>query len=165
MEQSVDWFESPIGPLKIVWTGDALCGLHFADAASPCSGVRAPEAIRQALVDYFNGDLTAIDSIPILMRGTPFQNKVWAALREIPPGTTISYGELAHRIGQPSASRAVGLANGSNPIAIVVPCHRVIGASGKLTGYGGGLDRKRWLLAHERGATPLALASTSPARE
>ena len=109
-----------------------------------------PAGLTAALDAYFRGELTAIDSLAVAMNGTPFQRTVWAALREIPCGTTISYGELARRIGKPAAVRAVGLANGSNPIGVVVPCHRVIGANGSLTGYGGGLDRKRWLLAHER---------------
>jgi methylated-DNA-[protein]-cysteine S-methyltransferase len=94
---------------------------------------------------YFAGDLTQFD-VPIRLDGTDFQRRVWSKLREIPYGETISYGELARRVGNPNASRAVGLANGRNPIAVVVPCHRVIGASGQLTGYGGGLDRKSWLL-------------------
>ncbi len=109
----------------------------------------APAAIRRALRDYFAGDLTATDTIPVAMHGTPFQRDVWAGLRTIRAGTTLSYGALARQLGRPKAVRAVGLANGANPVAIVVPCHRVIGADGSLTGYGGGLDRKRWLLAHE----------------
>jgi len=108
-----------------------------------------PSAIRHALEAYFAGDLKAIDGLPTETNGTAFQRKVWATLRAIPAGQTLSYGQLAERIGQPKAMRAVGLANGANPIAIVVPCHRVIGANATLTGYGGGLPRKRWLLAHE----------------
>ncbi|MDX1983869.1 MAG: methylated-DNA--[protein]-cysteine S-methyltransferase, partial [Bryobacteraceae bacterium] len=108
------------------------------------------EVIRQ-LDAYFKGALHDFD-VPLAPLGTPFQRNVWSALREIPYGRTISYGELARRIGNPSASRAVGLANGSNPIAIIVPCHRVIGANGKLTGFGGGLDVKRKLLDLERQA-------------
>lgn len=102
-----------------------------------------------ALAAYMRGDLLAIDELPVAAVGTEFQLRVWRALRTIPAGTTLSYGELAKRLGQPGASRAVGLANGANPIAVVVPCHRVIGASGKLTGYGGGLPVKEWLLRHE----------------
>jgi len=118
---------------------------------------------RRALLAYFEGALDAIDSLPTETNGTPFQRAVWKALRAIQSGRPISYGQLAARIGRPSAIRAVGLANGSNPIAIVVPCHRVIGADLSLTGYGGGLDRKRWLLVHEgadillRGQKELAL--------
>lgn len=106
-------------------------------------------AARQALRAYFNGDITAIDRVPTATGGTDFQRTVWAALRRIPAGQTISYGTLAARIGRPKAVRAVGLANGANPISIVVPCHRVIGANASLTGYGGGIERKRWLLDHE----------------
>lgn len=116
----------------------------------------APTALRKALVAYFAGDLHAIDDLPTAAAGSPFQQEVWQALRAIPCGETISYATLARRIGRPGAVRAVGLANGANPIGIVVPCHRVIGADGSLTGYGGGLHRKRWLLAHEGwpGAAP-----------
>jgi methylated-DNA-[protein]-cysteine S-methyltransferase len=114
-----------------------------------------PTAVVHALEAYFNGDLVGLNSLPTATNGTDFQRTVWAALRHIVPGETISYGRLAARIGQPTAVRAVGLANGANPIAIVVPCHRVIGANGALTGFGGGIDRKRWLLAHERASSPL----------
>ncbi len=109
-----------------------------------------PHGLTGAVADYFAGDLHAIDALPVKTAGTTFQQEIWRALREIPCGTTISYGELARRIGRPQAVRAVGLANGSNPIGVVVPCHRVIGANGSLTGYGGGIERKRWLLDHER---------------
>ncbi len=105
-----------------------------------------------AIAAYFEGDINAIDSLPTATEGTPFQKRVWQALCEIPAGHTVSYGELAKHIGKAAAVRAVGLANGANPIGIVVPCHRVIGADGSLTGYGGGLDRKRWLLQHEKRA-------------
>ncbi|MHB8384552.1 MAG: methylated-DNA--[protein]-cysteine S-methyltransferase [Candidatus Binataceae bacterium] len=110
---------------------------------------RSPSSPRRSLEAYFSGEITAIDKLGVETAGTPFQREVWAALRMIPAGMTISYGELAAGIGRPKAVRAVGLANGSNPVAIVVPCHRVIGTDGSLTGYGGGLERKRWLLAHE----------------
>jgi methylated-DNA-[protein]-cysteine S-methyltransferase len=109
-----------------------------------------PSAAHGALAAYFDGDFDAIAGLPTGIGGTEFQRTVWNALRRIPAGHTISYGTLAAWIGRPTASRAVGLANGANPIAIVVPCHRVIGADASLTGYGGGLDRKRWLLDHER---------------
>ncbi len=108
-----------------------------------------------ALRAYFAGDLKAIDGLPVETAGTPFQRTVWQALRAIPCGQTISYAELARRIGTPAAVRAVGLANGANPVSIVVPCHRVVGANGSLTGYGGGLERKRWLLSHEGARTNL----------
>jgi methylated-DNA-[protein]-cysteine S-methyltransferase len=110
---------------------------------------------RRALEAYFEGELGAIAETPVAANGTEFQAEVWAALRLIPAGSTLSYGALAARLGRPKAMRAVGLANGANPIAIFVPCHRVIGADASLTGYGGGLNRKRWLLAHESGALPL----------
>jgi methylated-DNA-[protein]-cysteine S-methyltransferase len=113
---------------------------------------RPAPALRQVLAAYFAGDLTAIDAVPVTTAGTAFQREVWAALRQIRPATTLSYGALAERLGRPKSVRAVGLANGANPIAIVVPCHRVIGADGSLTGYGGGIERKKWLLTHE-GAT------------
>jgi methylated-DNA-[protein]-cysteine S-methyltransferase len=115
-----------------------------------------PSAARAALAAYFAGDLTALDELEVETAGTPFQRAVWAALRRIPVGHTLSYGALAAQIGKPSAVRAVGLANGSNPIGVVVPCHRVIGANGALTGYGGGLPRKRWLLEHEGARLPTA---------
>jgi methylated-DNA-[protein]-cysteine S-methyltransferase len=109
----------------------------------------APAATSRSLQRYFSGNLQAIDDIPVQTGGTPFQSNVWRALRRIPAGTTLSYGRLASRLKCPLAVRAVGFANGSNPICIVVPCHRLIGADGSLTGYGGGLERKRWLLEHE----------------
>ncbi len=106
---------------------------------------------------YFDGEIAALDTISVAFTGTPFQQKVWNALRTIPGGTTLSYGALARRIGEPKAVRAVGLANGRNPIGVVVPCHRVIGSDGSLTGYGGGLPRKRWLLEHEARHSPFRL--------
>ena len=115
----------------------------------------APAPIREALIGYFAGKLELLDSIPCAPSGTPFQQGVWTALRTIPAGRTLSYGGLAEQLGNPKAVRAVGLANGANPIPIVIPCHRVIGADGSLTGYGGGLARKRWLLAHEGRFSPL----------
>jgi methylated-DNA-[protein]-cysteine S-methyltransferase len=118
-------------------------------ALTPASN---PGGITAALRDYFAGRLGAIEGLPVVLGGTEFQRAVWTALLEIPCGETRSYGELARRVGRPAAVRAVGLANGANPIGVVVPCHRVIGANGTLTGYGGGIERKRWLLAHERPA-------------
>lgn len=108
-----------------------------------------PHGLTSAMARYFAGDVTAIDSLPVQTGGTAFQREVWGALREIACGTTLSYAKLAERIGRPKAVRAVGLANGSNPAGVVVPCHRVIGSDGSLTGYGGGIERKRWLLEHE----------------
>ena len=122
------------------------CGKHgFTLQSSP-----NPSGLSAAISSYFAGKLDAIDAIPVETGGTPFQRQVWCALRDIPCGATASYGELARNIGHPAAVRAVGAANGANPVVVVVPCHRVIGASGSLTGYGGGIERKRWLLDHER---------------
>ena len=120
---------------------------HYGD--TPLEAGAAPPAIRDAIERYFAGELTALEDIPWATAGTEFQRSVWAALTTIPVGQTLSYAGLANRIGRPKAMRAVGLANGSNPVALVVPCHRVIGADGSLTGYGGGLHRKQWLLDHE----------------
>jgi methylated-DNA-[protein]-cysteine S-methyltransferase len=114
------------------------------------TSARDPHGLTGRIAAYFAGELGAIDEIRVEAGGTAFQRDVWRELRRIPCGTTISYGELARRIGRPAAVRAVGLANGANPIGVVVPCHRVIGANGSLTGYGGGMERKRWLLDHER---------------
>lgn len=112
---------------------------------------RAPETVRAAVEAYFGGQTRALDGLTVATGGTEFQREVWAALRTIPAGETRSYGQLAVAIGRPKAVRAAGLANGQNPIAVIVPCHRVIGANGTLTGYAGGLERKKWLLAHEGG--------------
>ncbi|MDP1630944.1 MAG: methylated-DNA--[protein]-cysteine S-methyltransferase [Caulobacter sp.] len=129
-----------------------LMGICYRDVA--VTEGAAPAAIAEALERYFAGELAALGDIPFRLVGTDFQRQVWTALTEIPAGETRSYGQQAARIGRPKAVRAVGLANGSNPVGIVVPCHRVIGSDRSLTGYGGGLERKRWLLAHE-GATLL----------
>ncbi len=149
--------DSPIGELMLVGEGEVLSGLYMQEAPRPMP-VRPewrreddafPE-VRRELDEYFAGERTDFE-VALEMKGTPFQRTVWSALREIPYGETRSYGELARSIGNPSAVRAVGLANGRNPIAVIVPCHRVIGADGTLTGYGGGLERKRTLLDLERG--------------
>jgi methylated-DNA-[protein]-cysteine S-methyltransferase len=124
-----------------------LLRLHY--GAPVLKDARAPDDIRAALKGYFAGDLVSLNTIKWRVAGTTFQRKVWTALRAIPAGTTMSYAALAVQLDMPKAVRAVGLANGSNPISIVVPCHRVIGTNGSLTGYGGGLERKRWLLQHE----------------
>jgi methylated-DNA-[protein]-cysteine S-methyltransferase len=147
--------KSPVDDLLLVSDGNALTGLSMEETrngtAVGASWKRDPgpfrEVVRQ-LRAYFEGGLTLFD-LPIRLQGTDFQQTVWAALRALRFGERISYGELARRIGRPGASRAVGLANGRNPIGIIVPCHRVIGAGGSLTGYGGGLARKQWLLEHE----------------
>ncbi|MGW4062545.1 methylated-DNA--[protein]-cysteine S-methyltransferase [Amycolatopsis sp. NPDC004747] len=152
--------DSLFGPLTLVAEGDALCGLYMVGQrhrpAEPTFGVPDPGAAvfdraETELKEYFAGQRQEFE-VPLAFAGTPFQQLVWAELRKIPYGTTISYGQLADRLGKPAASRAVGLANGKNPIGIIVPCHRVVGSNGSLTGYGGGLDRKRYLLDFEQGA-------------
>ena len=160
----LDRHASPIGTMLLVSDEDdvvrgidfdeyeqrmhQLLRLQYGDHTR--SDGRAPATVTRALAAYFDGDLDVLTNVPVRTGGTPFQRDVWAALRAIPAGATTSYGQLAASLGRPKASRAVGMANGSNPISIVVPCHRVIGADGSLTGYGGGLPRKQWLLRHER---------------
>jgi methylated-DNA-[protein]-cysteine S-methyltransferase len=126
-----------------------LLRLHYGAAAVELAPGRAPANVRDRLRAYFDGELNALAALSVVTGGTPFQREVWDALRRIPVGDTSSYGELAARLRRPRAVRAVGLANGANPVGVVVPCHRVIGADRSLTGYAGGLERKRWLLAHE----------------
>jgi methylated-DNA-[protein]-cysteine S-methyltransferase len=142
---------SPIGDLLLLGGDEALCGLYMEPHEPARAWRHEPpaftETIRQ-LDEYFAGERTEFE-LSLAPAGTPFQRRVWALLREIPFGETTTYGALAARLGRPDAARAVGLANGRNPISIVVPCHRVIGSGGALVGYGGGLDRKRALLAHE----------------
>jgi methylated-DNA-[protein]-cysteine S-methyltransferase len=147
---------SPVGDLTLVSNGVALTGVYMSDQKGGPdldSGWLRDEgefdAVAKQLAAYFAGERREFD-LPLAPHGTDFQKKIWRELCRIPYGETISYGELARRIGQPGASRAVGLANGRNPIGIIIPCHRVIGADGALTGYGGGLDRKKWLLEHEK---------------
>jgi methylated-DNA-[protein]-cysteine S-methyltransferase len=155
--------ETPIGTLELLVAPEGVRVLALPDSRDRVAirGVAAasgPGAKRvlDRLRAYFDGDLDALATIPVAPQGTPFHVRVWEALRTIPVGTTCSYRELAETIGQPTAVRAVGLANGRNPVAIVIPCHRVIGADGTLVGYGGGLARKQWLLEHE-GALPRRL--------
>ncbi len=159
---------SPFGELLLLGDGTALNALYMPphrhapqlDTPDSRDWQRDDCLFDQAatqLAAYFAGELQAFD-LPLAAGGTAFQQRVWAALKEIPFGQTWSYGQLALHIGAPGASRAVGLANGRNPLSIVVPCHRVIGANGSLTGYGGGLERKRWLLAHEQARTPYRLS-------
>jgi len=128
-----------------------LLRLHYGSVRLEPKG--AASQVRRAIEAYYEGALAALADLPVKTAGTDFQREVWAALRTIPMGTTTTYGHLAIRLGRPKAMRAVGMANGSNPVSIIVPCHRVIGANASLTGYGGGLERKRWLLRHE-GALP-----------
>jgi methylated-DNA-[protein]-cysteine S-methyltransferase len=149
--------DSPIGPLTLAGAGSTLMHLRMTDQThdpdrtawqlAPTNGA-FPAAVEQ-LNAYFAGELTEFD-VELDLQGTEFQRRVWAALRTIPYGETQSYGDIAVQIGAPGASRAVGLANGRNPISVIVPCHRVVGSTGSLTGYGGGLDRKRTLLTLER---------------
>jgi methylated-DNA-[protein]-cysteine S-methyltransferase len=156
VELQLDYLDSPVGELAIVAdaTG-ALRTLAFVERLTrqedwgAVTPVANPFGLTDRLRAYFAGELAAIDELPVAPEGTEFQRTVWLALRDIPCGETRSYGDIATKIGRPNAVRAVGLANGANPIAIVLPCHRVIGSNGSLTGYGGGLPRKRWLLAHE----------------
>jgi len=156
---------TPAGVIEICVDRGELVSLRFVEESGAPPGDPTsrgdPSGVLAALEAYFAGDLGALARIPVRFdRGTEFQREVWTALQGIPLGETISYAELARRVGRPSAFRAVGSANGQNPIGIVVPCHRVIAADGKLGGYAGGLDRKRWLLAHEGAiATPVAVAS------
>ena len=182
---TLERLDTPIGPILIAtddqgrlravdfWASEAglrrLLARQYGEVTIE-SG-QAPAPIRRAFEDYFAGDIRALERVPVETVGAAFQRKVWAALQRIPAGETRSYGQIAREIGEPGAARAVGAANGQNPLALVVPCHRVIGADGSLTGFGGGLTRKRWLLRHEGAAfkddaktaeLPFALSS-SPA--
>lgn len=149
--------DSPVGEITLVARDGVLAGLYMHEhrhrPAWETFGEPSAEPFDEVvaqLEEYFAGARTEFD-LPLSMAGTPFQRTVWDALKDIPHGDTVSYGELAARIGRPTASRAVGLANGKNPISIIVPCHRVVGSTGDLTGYGGGIERKRMLLGFERG--------------
>jgi methylated-DNA-[protein]-cysteine S-methyltransferase len=156
--------DSPVGPLTLAGIGSTLMHLRMVDQThepdrsdwQPAEGEVFADVVEQ-LAAYFAGDLTEFE-LDLNLAGTEFQRKVWSALRAIPYGETRSYGEIAVQIGSPGASRAVGLANGRNPIGIIVPCHRVIGSTGGLTGYGGGIDRKRALLALEKSRMPADLS-------
>lgn len=159
-----DYFESPVGRLLLVADGQGLRSLLFENErnkdAIQGDWQRGPGALHEArsqLKAYFAGKLREFD-LPLAPQGTDFQQRVWLALLRIPYGATASYGEIARAVGEPNASRAVGAANGQNPISIIVPCHRVIGANGTLTGYGGGLPNKRFLLEHEQKHSAFALA-------
>ncbi len=163
----LDHIDTPLGEIALLADDDgrlrALGWTHGHDRMSRqlerasqgrVAGLRRASKLGNlsaAVRAYFAGEVTALDGLPVALEGTAFQRAVWQALAEIPCGETRSYRDIARRIGNPAAVRAVGLANGANPIGLVVPCHRVIGADGSLTGYGGGIERKRWLLAHERG--------------
>ncbi len=159
----LDWLETPIGIALLVTDAEGVLRaldweehaprmrelLRLQYRAVTLRNVRSPAGIRAALTGYFKGDLDRLKTIKWRIAGTPFQRQVWNALPKIPPGTTMSYGALAALIDMPRAIRAVGHANGSNPLSVVLPCHRLIGANGSLVKYGGGLERKRWLLEHE----------------
>ena len=162
MEVHIEEIESPIGTIVMAESDGALCALDFEKSAEPVlarltrrfgslqvrqgNGVRE---FRKRLEAYFHGELNALGGLAVEPGGTPFQREVWTALQRIPAGSTTSYSELAATIGRRSAVRAVGMANARNPIAVVIPCHRVVGRDGSLTGYAAGLERKRWLLQHE----------------
>jgi methylated-DNA-[protein]-cysteine S-methyltransferase len=165
LQFQIDRIQTPIGELVIVADHDGslravdwteyetrmyrLLRIHYGANGFSLNPAHNPGGLSDAMDSYFAGELKTIDTLPVRTAGTPFQQEVWQALRGIDCGTAVSYTELAIQIGRPAAIRAVGFANGSNPVGIVVPCHRVIGANGSLTGYGGGIERKRWLLEHE----------------
>jgi methylated-DNA-[protein]-cysteine S-methyltransferase len=162
MEIHIDEIESPIGKIVLAACGGALCALDFRESSQPVtvrlerrygalqvSNGNGTRKFRERLVAYFRGETGALDGVAVDPGGTDFQREVWSALRRIPTGSTASYSQIAAAIGRPTAVRAVGLANARNPIALVIPCHRVVGLNGSLTGYAGGLERKRWLLEHE----------------
>jgi len=161
--------DSPVGPLTLVSADGVLSGLYLDRQRyrPPAETFGEPDdtpfgQVMDQLAEYFAGKRSEF-SVPVSLSGTGFQRTVWTALRDIPYGETVSYGELAARIGRPTAARAVGLANGKNPISIIVPCHRVVGSTGDLTGYGGGLNRKRYLLDFEQ-RTALCLPRTRASR-
>jgi methylated-DNA-[protein]-cysteine S-methyltransferase len=173
----LDRIDTPIGEMVVItdhdghlravdWTDHEermlrLLRRHYGPDGFKLEPGATPRGTADAIKRYFTGDLAALDALSVATAGTPFQRGVWRALREIPCGQTITYASLAQRIGNPRAVRAVGLANGANPIGVIVPCHRVIGANGSLTGYGGGIERKRWLLNHE---IPYKLETTKSSR-
>ena len=163
LKLTLDRIETPVGTVLLVVDAEGavraldfagyedrmmrLLVRHYGDA--PLTEGLAPELVRGAVAAYFAGDIAALEGLKVMTGGTEFQRAVWAALRDIPAGQTRTYGQLATAIGRPKAVRAAGLANGQNPVAVIVPCHRVIGANGTLTGFAGGLERKQWLLDHE----------------
>jgi methylated-DNA-[protein]-cysteine S-methyltransferase len=167
MELFVDRIESEIGEIVVVTDGESLVALDYADYEPRMrkllgsryvdfrlTQVANPGGISDKVRAYLAGDFHSLDDIPVKTGGTPFQQEVWQALRTIPVGTFVSYKELARKVGRPTAYRAVGMTNSLNPVAIVLPCHRVVGVNAALTGYAGGLERKRWLLSHEGAALP-----------
>jgi methylated-DNA-[protein]-cysteine S-methyltransferase len=170
MKLWLDRINSEIGTVFIVSDGESLCAIDFSDYEDRMRKLlnqryteyelverSNPQGFTDRLQAYFDRDFSALDNLPVNPGGTEFQQRVWLALRSIPVGKTWTYGELANHLGKPTASRAVGMANSLNPISIVLPCHRVVGANGKLTGYAGGLARKQWLLEHESSEQVLSL--------
>lgn len=162
VELLLDRFDSPIGEILLAANDQGIHAIDYGDYEHRMVGLlqrhyrslsfrpaENPKGGRDRLQAYFAGELDAIVGLPVHPAGSPFQQRVWESLRSIPCGEVLTYGALANQLGKPGAARAVGLANGKNPISIVLPCHRVIGAKGNLTGYAGGLERKRWLLNHE----------------
>ena len=162
MKLFIDRIDSPIGTILLVADNESLCALDYAGyehrmmkllqaryAQISLQETPDPCGLSSVLRRYLAGDLACVDHIPVNTGGTGFQQEVWFALRRIPPGSVMTYGEMAAQLGRPTAYRAVGMTNALNPIAIVVPCHRLVGANGALTGYAGGLNRKKWLLEHE----------------
>lgn len=178
MQLFIDRFDSTIGKILLVSDGERLCALDYADYEDrmlmllkryhPDCQLREaidPQGFSSLISTYFAGNMTCIDQIPVNTGGTAFQQQVWSALRTIPSGTVLTYGEFAAQLGKPTAYRAVGMTNALNPIAIVVPCHRLVGTNGFLTGYAGGLERKRWLLQHEGvKVSAFAVPNCSPKR-
>jgi len=180
LDLALDRVPSALGTLLVVYDGEQrvraldfedheprlkhFLRLHYGASGYSLAEGAAPNSVMAGLAAFFAGEIAALDQIAVASGGTDFQRCVWAALRRIPGGTTTTYGQLAATIGHPSASRAVGAANGANPIGIIVPCHRVIGSNGELTGYGGGIERKRWLLEHERRWAPARIAAKGSAQ-
>jgi methylated-DNA-[protein]-cysteine S-methyltransferase len=173
MKLLIDRIKSPLGTISLVSDGVNLCALDFVGYEGRMMGLLDrrypslelietidPQGFSSQIRAYLSGDYHSLDEIAVNAGGTEFQQLVWQGLRTIPVGTTASYGELATKLGKPTAARAVGMANSLNPVAIVIPCHRVIGAKAKLTGYAGGLDRKQWLLEHEYNVTNCANAKS-----
>jgi methylated-DNA-[protein]-cysteine S-methyltransferase len=162
MNVAIATIDSPLGKLTVAARGNLVCVVHFGpQTPALCSSLKRwypdgsieeeedPAGAVGVLRRYFTGDLESLDEIKVELNGTTFQKNVWLALRTVKAGSTMSYAQLAKRVGSPAAVRAVGAANGANPVAVVLPCHRIIGSNGSLTGYGGGIHRKRWLLDHE----------------
>jgi methylated-DNA-[protein]-cysteine S-methyltransferase len=171
MTLEVGEFQSPIGKIVVAVHDGRLCALRFDEHWVPMRTLLQkrfgqvefrttadPAGVVMCLERYFAGDFGALDALAVDTGGTRFQQRVWQALRKIPAGRTVSYAHIAAAVGAPTAVRAVGAANGANPVGIVLPCHRVIGSNGQLTGYGGGIERKRWLLAHESAQGELRVA-------